>query len=159
LLLNATHLAISLVTLRYRSNFVYDGGMSNTRSKLLAVKSFRREKTIFIDVPGDNGSKVKMPVLIVSPSVGDRNRLAAGMGASDIAKMDPSRLTRAQATVLVACMLDPESRAPLFTSEDLEALESIPAGSWFDDAFSAVMDLVNEESEGAKADFPTPEPN
>jgi len=119
--------------------------MSNLREKALLFTPFR-EKTVTVVAALPDGGAVDLTFLVRQPSVGQRSRIAAeakgdleGMGAA-------AALTAA----ILECVLDPETRKPVFEKSDVDRLLELPAGGWFDDLSKAVMELMTEGEKAAK---------
>lgn len=87
---------------------------SPLRSRLLSITA--KERTVTIE--GDT-------ILIRALSLGDRTALVAKC-SDDAGEVQSIKLVPA---VLVATCLDPETREPIFTAGDLDAINGLPASA------------------------------
>jgi hypothetical protein len=110
---------------------------------LTAIK--RPEKLVEVDF---NGKKVS--VLVVAPTVGQRNRIVGDVDQGGKKFIGDAKLGKMQAQACILCCLDPETKQPLFTAQDEEAILETPANGWVDTLFQEVMALLSQEEIGGK---------
>ena len=110
------------------------------RSSFLGARKKCREKTIEIDVEG-----VKRTVLLVEPTVGERERIMRAGKVSTRpgeAGQVGDMLSMTIASVLVIAR-DPESRLPLFEQANREELVAQPACGWFNNLNRACAEMMH----------------
>jgi hypothetical protein len=124
----------------------------NLRTALLQFVPFR-EKLVILETPQPDGSFTETKVLLRQPSVAQRDRIiAAAQGANG--KMDGDRIAKGQALATIYCALDPETKQPIFTEADVEALVDSPAGGGLDQLALQAMKLMEVASQNVTKSAP-----
>lgn len=128
------------------------------RDRFLSAKT-RIEKTTTVQLPGDDGVLVPIEVLLVSPTVRQRNAILGEVSTTDKGGVSPTRTSNMMAQAVIQCVLDPETRTPVFEATDADLLLDCPAGGWLDLLATQVMALMDDTDRKARDDFPPSAPN
>jgi len=129
---------------------------TNIRSRLL--KPVRRTKRITLNLPADDGALAPIEVELTAPTVADRNAIIGDVDSAGAKVVGSAKMSHMQVEAVIRCVRGLDGK-PIFTPEDREELLALGSGSWFDEVFSEIMELMAGEEKQAKADFPPSAPN
>lgn len=123
------------------------------RDRFLASKS-RPEKVITVDLIGDDGALMPTPVLVLCPTIKQRNAMSGD--ATDRAGVKNDVF---MARAIIECCRDPETKLPVFEQTDADLILDCPSGGWADAIIEAVGEVMAKAEKVAKSDFPPSAPN
>lgn len=125
----------------------------NLRAALLQFTPFR-EQPVILEMPQPDGSFTETHVLLRQPTVAQRDKIIAAAQGGGGGKMDGSSIARGQALATIYCALDPETKQPLFTEADIEALTESPAGGALDQLALQAMKMMEVAQKSASKSPP-----